>query len=107
MKAFEAAYHRVIRDGWRENPGRKGKRQRSKAANLLRRLDEHRDEALRFLHDFAVPFTNNEIEGDLRMTKLHEKISGAGGRWTAPAPSWPSAATWPPRASRAMACSRC
>lgn len=31
---------------------------------------------LRFLHDFAVPFTNNEIEGDLRMTKLHEKISG-------------------------------
>jgi transposase len=74
--AFEAAYDRVIREGWRENPRRAGKRQRSKAANLLRRLDEHRGEALRFLHDFAVPFTNNEIEGDLRMTKLHEKISG-------------------------------
>jgi transposase len=66
----------VIREGWRENPRRAGKRQRSKAANLLRRLEEHRDEVLRFLHDFAVPFTNNEVEGDLRMTKLHEKISG-------------------------------
>jgi hypothetical protein len=76
VAAFEAAYDRVIREGWRENPRRKGKRQRSKAANLLLRLEEHRDEVLRFLHDFAVPFTNNEIEGDLRMTKLHEKISG-------------------------------
>jgi transposase len=76
VKAFEDAYDRVIREGWRENPRRPGKRQRSKAANLLRRLDEHRHEALRFLHDFAVPFTNNEIEADLRMTKLHEKISG-------------------------------
>ncbi len=76
VAAFEQAYDRVIREGWRENPRQVGKRQQSKAANLLRRLDEHRDEVLRFLHDFAVPFTNNEIEGDLRMTKLHEKISG-------------------------------
>jgi hypothetical protein len=76
VAAFEAAYDRVIREGWRENPRRKGKRRRSKAANLLQRLDEHRGEVLRFLHDFAVPFTNNVVEGDLRMTKLHEKISG-------------------------------
>jgi len=76
VASFVDAYDRVIREGWRENPRRAGKRQRSKAANLLRRLEEHRDEVLRFLHDFAVPFTNNEIEGDLRMTKLHEKISG-------------------------------
>ena len=52
------------------------KRVTLEAANLLRRLEEHRNEVLRYLHDFAVPFTNNEIEGDLRMTKLHEKISG-------------------------------
>ena len=76
VKAFEDAYDRVIREGWRENRRRKGKCQKSKAANLLLRLEEHRGEVLRFLHDFAVPFTNNEIEGDLRMTKLHEKISG-------------------------------
>jgi hypothetical protein len=76
VAAFEDAYDRVIREGWRENPRRAGKAQQSKAGNLLRRLEEHRAEVLRFLHDFAVPFTNNEIEGDLRMTKLHEKISG-------------------------------
>lgn len=76
VSAFEDAYDRVIREGWRENPRRKGKAQQSKAGNLLRRLDEHRVEVLRFLRDFRVPFTNNEIESDLRMTKLHEKISG-------------------------------
>ena len=57
VAAFEDAYDRVIRQGWRENPRRAGKRQRSKAANLLRTLDEHRDELLRFLRDYAVPFT--------------------------------------------------
>ena len=76
VAAFEAAYDRVIRGGWRENPRRAGKRQKSKAANLLRRLEEHKEEVLRFLHDFGVPFTNNQIERDLRMTKLNEKISG-------------------------------
>ena len=76
VAAFEAAYDRVVREGWRENRRRKGNGQGSKAANLLLRLEEHRTEALRFIHDFRVPFTNNEIEGDLRMTKLHEKISG-------------------------------
>jgi hypothetical protein len=42
MAAFEQAYDRVIRRGWRENPRQAGKRQMSKAANLLRRLDTDR-----------------------------------------------------------------
>jgi transposase len=72
---FKRRYDNIIRGGKRENPPRPGRGQ-SKAANLLRRLDQHRAEVLRFLDDFRVPFTNNEIERDLRMTKLHEKISG-------------------------------
>ena len=73
---LEQHYERALRAGWRENPGRRRGQPQTKAGNLLRRLDERRPEVLRFLHDFRVPFTNNEGERDLRMTKLHEKISG-------------------------------
>ena len=73
---FERRYDNIVKEGWRANPRREGRAQRSRAGNLVRRLDERRAEVLRFLHDFRVPFTNNEIERDLRMVKLHEKVSG-------------------------------
>ena len=31
---------------------------------------------MRFLHNPAVPFTNNQAERDVRMMKLRQKISG-------------------------------
>jgi Transposase IS66 family len=49
---------------------------RTKAQNLLLRLDCQETEALRFAHDFQVPFTNNLAEQDIRMIKLQQKISG-------------------------------
>jgi transposase len=71
-------YHRLLTDGQAANPpprtARRGRR--SPAANLLARLDRHRDEVLRSLDDTRVPFDNNQAERDLRMVKLQQKISG-------------------------------
>lgn len=49
---------------------------RSKARNLLERLLNHEDDVLRFMTEQDVPFTNNRGERDIRMTKVHQKISG-------------------------------
>ena len=46
------------------------------AHNLLSRFKTVKEATLRFLADFAVPFTNNLAEQDLRMMKVRMKISG-------------------------------
>ena len=53
-----------------------GKTARSKARNLLERLRDFENETLRFMIDQDVPFSNNQAENDLRMTKVQRKISG-------------------------------
>ena len=40
-------------------------------------MHRFKDDVLRFLVDFAVPFTNNLAEQALRMMKVKMKISGA------------------------------
>jgi transposase len=57
-------------------PGQRGRVKRSKARNLLERLQNYERETLRFMIDARVPFTNNQGENDIRMTKVHQKISG-------------------------------
>lgn len=81
LSELHDSYREVIASGYEENPvlriqcaGRQPKR--TKAQNLLLRLDEREAQALRFAHDFRVPFDNNLCERDLRMVKLQQKISG-------------------------------
>lgn len=59
-----------------KSPGARGPKARRPGHNLLLRLRDYRDDVLRFIADFAVPFTNNQAEQDLRMMKLRMKISG-------------------------------
>lgn len=84
-KSYRAAYHTLIENAQRECPppdeskrekGKRGRLKRTKARNLLERLINFEDETLRFMDDPHVPFTNNQGENDIRMTKVQQKISG-------------------------------
>jgi transposase len=54
-----------------------GRKARRPGNNLLLRLRDFQHDVLRFIADFAVPFTNNQAEQDLRMMKVRMKISGS------------------------------
>ena len=85
-KKYLARYRKILNDGNIECPppkakvdGDKTKRGRiakSKSRNLLERLRDYETETLRFMSNRDVPFTNNQGENDIRMTKVQQKISG-------------------------------
>lgn len=54
----------------------KEKPKKTKSRNLLERLVEFKNDVLRFMTRADIPFTNNQGENDLRMTKVQQKISG-------------------------------
>jgi transposase len=77
-------YRRLLKKAETECPppdesqrqGKRGRLKRSKARNLLERLRDFEPDVLRFMEVESVPFTNNQGENDLRMTKVQQKISG-------------------------------
>jgi transposase len=81
-------YDELLREGYLANPppspprkseqGKRtpGKAKQNPARNLLDRFSQKKQAVLRFLHDFAVPFDNNQAERDLRMLKVQQKVSG-------------------------------
>lgn len=81
-KRFLSRYRNILTRGNRECPAptkannKPGRVKRSKSRNLLERLRNFETETLRFMVDKRVPFTNNQGENDIRMTKVQQKISG-------------------------------
>lgn len=79
---LEREYDRLVIRALRSNPrpkyppGQRGRPRASPARNLAERLRDHKASVLRFMHDFRVPFDNNQAERDLRMMKVRQKISG-------------------------------
>ncbi|HEV7377755.1 MAG TPA: IS66 family transposase [Pyrinomonadaceae bacterium] len=55
---------------------KKQRDQKPSPSNLIKRLQQKRDQILRFMTDLSVPFDNNGSERDLRIIKLQQKISG-------------------------------
>jgi len=81
---YRLKYRAILKKGEIECPepirskkkGKRGRIKRSKSRNLLERLRDYEQDALRFMDNELVSFSNNLCESDIRMTKVQQKISG-------------------------------
>ncbi|MBA3243094.1 MAG: IS66 family transposase [Acidobacteria bacterium] len=78
LAALTGSYDRLIAAGLKAPPpsSHVPEQVKKQARNLLLRLERRKEEVLRFMTDFSVPFDNNQAERDLRMIKLQQKTSG-------------------------------
>ena len=82
VRSIESRYDKILREAQVECPQntiRENKRGRIKQIyprQLLNRLIHRKSWVLMFLYDPRVPFTNNQAERDIRMTKVQQKVSG-------------------------------
>lgn len=81
---YRVQYEEILKKADKESPPpepegdkkKRGRPKKSKDRNLYERLRDRADDVLRFMYVDYVPFTNNQGENDIRMTKVQQKISG-------------------------------
>ena len=85
IEDYRQRYRNILQTGEIESPPpdeknrkpcQRGRLKRTKSRCLLERLRDFEQDVLRFLTNSDVPFTNNQGENDIRMTKVQQKISG-------------------------------
>jgi transposase len=73
-------YDEIVADGLAANPqpvGRKRDTIEAEGYNLAHAFRDKKDPICRFATDLRVSFTNNQAESDLRMLKIHKKVSAS------------------------------
>ena len=82
VEGFERRYDVILDKAAKANPipdrkpGQRGKTPKGKVRSLIDRLRDHKKEALAFLTNSQIPFTNNLAEQSVRMAKVKGKVSG-------------------------------
>lgn len=77
MRNFRRRFRQILSRGEKEEEKAKETGiSTKKPQNLLLRLRKYESEATRFIFDPDCPYTNNQAENDLRMTKVKMKVSG-------------------------------
>ena len=79
---FDKKYDELIEQVRKENPlpetteKKRGRKKKGKILALVERLTNYKASVCLFIHNFNVPFDNNQAERDLRMIKVKTKVSG-------------------------------
>ena len=79
---FDKGYNELIKQAREENPlpvvteKKRGRKKKGKILALVERLDKYKASVCLFIHNFMVPFDNNQAERDIRMIKVKTKVSG-------------------------------
>lgn len=76
LAGIDAAYAATLHQAMTTIDGEPVSKAERAATNLACALFDHQPEVLAFTRNLAIPFDNNQAERDLRMTKIHQKISG-------------------------------
>ena len=79
---FDEQYNELIRQAREKNPfpadteKKRGRKKKGKILALVERLEKYKESVCLFIHNFNVPFDNNQAERDIRMIKVKTKVSG-------------------------------